>query len=50
LREWRGLTLLPAVRQGRVRAVEGDLVHRPGPRVVDGLAAIARIVHGERLP
>ena len=45
LREWQHLTLLPAVRQGHVQAVDGDLVHRPGPRVVDGLRAIARILH-----
>jgi iron complex transport system substrate-binding protein len=50
LREWQALTLLPAVRRGRVRPVDGDLVHRPGPRVVDGLDALARIVHPERIP
>ena len=49
LREWEALTLLPAVRKSHVRPVDGDLVHRPGPRVVDGLAAIARIVHPERV-
>jgi iron complex transport system substrate-binding protein len=45
LREWRGLTLLAAAREGRVRAVDGDLVHRPGPRIVEGLTALARIFH-----
>jgi iron complex transport system substrate-binding protein len=50
LREWQALTLLPAVRRGHVRPVDGDLVHRPGPRVVDGLDALARIVHPERIP
>jgi len=50
LREWQALTLLPAVRQGHVRPVDGDLVHRPGPRIVDGLDALARIVHPERIP
>ena len=47
LREWQHLTLLPAVRQGRVHAVDGDLVHRPGPRIVDGLRALARLLHPE---
>lgn len=47
LREWQHLALLPAVRQGRVHAIEGDLLHRPGPRVVDGLRALARLLHPE---
>lgn len=47
LREWQHLTLLPAVREGRVHAIEGDLLHRPGPRIVDGLRALARLLHPE---
>ena len=47
LREWDQLTLLPAVRDGHIRSVDGDLVHRPGPRIIDGLRAIARILHPE---
>jgi ABC-type Fe3+-hydroxamate transport system substrate-binding protein len=33
-----------AVRRGRVFLVDDRLLHRPGPRLVDGLEAIARIV------
>ena len=47
LREWPHLGLLPAVRAGRVHMVDGDLVLRPGPRVVDGLRLLARVLHPE---
>ncbi len=47
LREWQHLTLLPAVRQGRIAPIDGNLLHRPGPRVVQGLRALARILHPE---
>lgn len=39
--EWQNIS---AVREGRVHAVDDWLLHRPGPRVVDGLEAIAQIV------
>src|SRR5438034_917247 len=35
---WRRLTSLPAIRDGRLRRVDGNLLHRYGPRVVDGLS------------
>ncbi|MDZ4277684.1 MAG: cobalamin-binding protein [Dehalococcoidia bacterium] len=42
---WAGL---PAVRQGRVFAVDGSAYFsRPGPRLVDGLELLARILHPE---
>ncbi|HEV8267195.1 MAG TPA: helical backbone metal receptor [Thermoanaerobaculia bacterium] len=36
---WR---LVPAARDGRVREVPGDLLERPGPRLVDALEILAR--------
>ena len=36
---------LPAVQDGRVYGVDPDLVSRPGPRVVEGLERIARLLH-----
>ena len=45
LREWEHLGLLSAVRQGRVHEIHGDLTHRPGPRIVDGLRRLARMFH-----
>lgn len=47
LRAWQHLTLLPAVRQGRIFPIAGDLLHKPGPRVVEGLRALARLFHPE---
>ncbi len=39
--EWRGVS---AVRHGHVYGVDDRLLHRPGPRVVEGLREIARLV------
>jgi ABC-type Fe3+-hydroxamate transport system substrate-binding protein len=36
---------LPAVRDGRVRTLDADLLFRPGPRLVDGIEALARALH-----
>ena len=38
---------LPAVRNGRVYGVEADLVERPGPRLVAGARAMAKLLHPE---
>ena len=37
----------PAARQGRIYQINGDLLSRPGPRLVDGLEQIARALHPE---
>ncbi|HKO62865.1 MAG TPA: cobalamin-binding protein [Pyrinomonadaceae bacterium] len=39
----------PAVRNGRLYVIDGDLLTRPGPRLVDGLEQIARALHPEAL-
>ena len=41
---WRGIT---AVRQDRIYTIDGDLVDRPGPRIVQGLKEMAKIIHPE---
>lgn len=46
----RGWAVVAAVRANRVVAVPEALVSRPGPRIVDGLAQIARILHPEAFP
>jgi len=38
---------MTAVRQGKVYIIDGDLVSRPGPRIVQGLEAMAKIIHPE---
>lgn len=37
----------PAALSGRVFKINGDYLVRPGPRAVDGLEAIARVLHPE---
>lgn len=44
---WDRLGELPAVRAGRVWSVDGNLLHRYGPRLVEGLEALARVLHPE---
>ena len=42
---------LPAVKAGKVFAVNGHaFFSRPGPRLVDGLEILARIIHPEIFP
>ena len=38
---------LDAVKEGRVYFIEGDLISRFGPRILQGLEQIARIIHPE---
>ena len=40
LEGWQAWPNLPAVRDGHLYTVDGDLVTRPGPRLVDGARAI----------
>jgi iron complex transport system substrate-binding protein len=44
---WDRLGNLAAVRAGRVYAVDGNVLHRYGPRIVDGLELLARVFHPE---
>ena len=43
-----GWRVMAAVRTGRVYDLPASLVTRPGPRIVDGLALIARLLSGGR--
>jgi iron complex transport system substrate-binding protein len=40
--EWR---TLDALRSGAVSSVDASLISRPGPRVIQGIAELARIIH-----
>jgi iron complex transport system substrate-binding protein len=42
---WRKWTNLSAVAHNRLHQVKAELVNRPGPRVVDGIEALARAIH-----
>jgi iron complex transport system substrate-binding protein len=48
MRYWRGWTMLPAVKAGRLLWIEPDLVDRPGPRLVDGLEQLADFFHPQK--
>jgi iron complex transport system substrate-binding protein len=45
-----GWSSLRAVREGRVRRLEGSSALRPGPRLADGARALAKALHGEAPP
>ena len=45
--KWERFTSLPAVKAGRLYTADGNLLHRYGPRVVDGLERLARLIHPE---
>ena len=38
---------LKAVKEGRLLEIDENLISRPGPRVVDGLEALAKMIHPE---
>jgi len=44
---WERFSSLPAVKEGRLYTADGDLLHRYGPRMVDGLEQLARLIHPE---
>ena len=42
-----GWTDLKAVKDGNIQVFDDNLVSRPGPRIVDGLEILAKIIHPE---
>jgi len=44
---WQRWTTLSAVKHRRFHRIQSDLLNRPGPRIVEGLDALARIIHPE---
>ena len=45
--KWDRLVSVPAIKSGRVHAVDGNLMHRYGPRLADGVEQLARAIHPE---
>jgi iron complex transport system substrate-binding protein len=45
---WRRWPALPAVAYGNLLVVDGNLLHRPGPRFVDGVEALCEALDGAR--
>ncbi len=50
LKEFPEWEKLPAVANGRILAVDADILTRPGPRIIDGLEMLARIFHPDLIP
>jgi iron complex transport system substrate-binding protein len=44
-RDWSRWSSLSAVRDGKIYKVDRDLLNRPGPRVMDGLEELVRLLH-----
>ncbi len=44
---WFQWNTIPAVRTGRVYLIDSDLIDRPSPRVIEGLEAMADLLHPE---
>lgn len=47
LRRWKKWKEIPAVASGRVHLINGDLIDRPSPRILDGLEEMVRYIHPE---
>jgi iron complex transport system substrate-binding protein len=46
-KEWMNWTLIPAVKNNRVHLIKSDIIDRPSPRIIEGLEALARLIHPE---
>jgi iron complex transport system substrate-binding protein len=45
--QWERFSQVPAIAAGRLHTIDGNLTHRYGPRIVDGLERLARLIHPE---
>jgi len=45
---WSRWTAVPAVRDGQIRVVDADRLHRPGPRFADGVAELCAAIDRAR--
>ena len=47
VKERPGWSVITAVKNGAIYPIDDVLISRPGPRIIDGLEALARIIHPE---
>jgi iron complex transport system substrate-binding protein len=47
VKERPGWSVIAAVKNGNIHPIDDILISRPGPRIIDGLEALARIIHPE---
>lgn len=48
LKKWDKWQEIPAVKSGQIHFINPDLIHRAGPRIVDGIDELAKMIHPER--
>jgi iron complex transport system substrate-binding protein len=49
-KRWLKWNSLKAVKERRLYRLDSDLIHRPGPRLVEGISALAGLIHPELFP
>jgi iron complex transport system substrate-binding protein len=49
VKAWQRWRSIPAVREGRVKMVDTDILARPSQRLIDGLEVLARVLHPHAL-
>ena len=47
IERWKKWPSIPAITKEQVYLINGDLIDRPGPRIVEGLEILARRIHPE---
>ncbi len=47
IRRWQTWKGIPAVKSNSIYVIDSNLVDRPAPRIVEGLEALARMIHPE---
>ncbi len=46
-KRWKRWKDIPAVKNGHIHVMDGDLIDRPSPRIIEGLEKMALIIHQE---
>jgi len=50
VKKWRRWKEIPAVQNHEIYVINPDLIHRAGPRIIQGLEQLAAMIHPERFP
>jgi iron complex transport system substrate-binding protein len=47
VKKWQNWKSIPAVKMNAIHVIDSNIVDRPTPRIIEGLEAMARIIHPE---
>ena len=47
-KKWEKWKEIPAVKHNEIYFINPDLIHRPGPRIVEGLEKLSTMIHPDR--